>query len=101
MTRQKQRYTLSFKKEVLAYWQSSEESAAEVAGHFGVSENSLYKWRKQLGERPLGGGAETVEEELRRLRRENRRLKMQTEILKKTLGIISSADENAWSALRR
>lgn len=95
MTRQKQRYTVSFKKEVLAYWQSTDEAAKVVAGHFRISENSLYKWLQQLGERPLGGGAaESEQQELQRLRRENRRLRMQTEILKKTLGIISSTDNN-------
>ena len=41
-------YTEEFRKEVLAYWASSQESAKEVAGHFGVSENSLYHWRKKI-----------------------------------------------------
>ncbi len=33
MTRQKQRYTVSFKKEVLGYWQSTDEAAKVVAKH--------------------------------------------------------------------
>ena len=99
MARRKGRqYTKAFKEEVLAYWTSTGESAEEVASHFGISTWSLYQWRRQHIGRPLGGDGqpveETAEQELSRLRRENRRLRMQTEILKKTLGIISSASEN-------
>ncbi len=94
MARSSPTYTEEFKKEVLAYWASSQERAKEVADHFGVSEYSLYHWRKKYGTPRKGEVQESTEEELRRLRRENRRLLMRCEILKKTVGIFSEAPEN-------
>ena len=87
-------YTDEFKKEVLAYWASSQESTKEVAGHFGVSEYSLYHWRKKYGTPRKAELEESAEEELRRLRRENRQLRLRCEILKKTVGIFSEAPQS-------
>ena len=49
-------YTQEFKKEVLVYWANSEETAKQVAGHFGVSEYSLYHWRKKFATPRNGDG---------------------------------------------
>jgi transposase len=60
----------------------------------GISDGSLYTWRKQLaeqGEVAFGGkGHQTpADEELRQLRAENERLKMERDILKKAIAIES------------
>ena len=60
-------------------------SVAEAAKSLGVDPNSLRGWIKQLsdeaGSAPKGEGA--VQMELRRLRKENTRLLMERDILKK------------------
>lgn len=90
----KKRYDQEFKREVLAYMASTGESQEEVARHFGVSSNTLRYWQSRtevpLGAPKAGAANESADAELRRLRRENQRLQMQCEILKKTVGIFSS-----------
>ena len=66
--------------------QVGERSLREVAEEFGVSEDSVRRWVQQA-ERDQGrrqdGLRSTEREELIRLRRENRRLKQEREILSK------------------
>jgi transposase len=56
----------------------------------GIHRNLLYRWRKELmedGETAFPGQGKTsgTEEDMRRLRRENARLREEREILKKAL----------------
>ena len=67
-------------------------SYAEVAKDLGVNDGLLRNWRKKFedaGELPLTP-AGSVEEELKRLREENRRLKMEREILKKATAFFAN-----------
>jgi len=68
----------------------------EVAQELGITEWTLYRWRQQYGPRPgktvMAAGPRTLseaEEEVRRLRAENVRLREREIILKKSLGILS------------
>jgi transposase len=61
---------------------------AEVARRLGVCENNINRWVRQYRERdaktsPDGLSREQLEVELKRLRKENKRLEMEREILKK------------------
>lgn len=90
----KKTYPQEFRREVLAYLASAGESQEAVASRFGIPANTLRYWQSRA-EAPLGGpepGAanESPSAELQRLRRENRRLQLQCEILKKTVGIFSN-----------
>lgn len=60
-------------------------SLAEVAKDLGVSDTLLRNWKKKLMEQGLLREAppSSTEEELKRLREENRKLKMERDILKK------------------
>jgi transposase len=91
----KPRYSAEFKREVLAYRASTGEPPKQVADHFGISTNTLRTWQRRaqapLGAPEPGVASESPEAELHRLRRENRELQMRCEILKKTVGIFSSA----------
>ena len=66
--------------------QVGDRSLREVAKEFGISEDSVRRWVQQA-ERDRGtrrDGVSSVERgELVRLRRENRRLKMECELLSK------------------
>lgn len=68
------------------------QSYAEVAKDLGVKDGLLRNWRKKFeAEGVLNlSPATSVEEELRRLREENRRLKMEREILKKATAFFAN-----------
>jgi len=73
----------------------------DVAISLGMREGLLYRWRKEFyqkeGEVFSGSGVvstlqDAEKEELRRLRKENRDLKLERDILKKAVGIFSKND---------
>jgi transposase len=80
-------YTLEFKLEALRRVRGG-EAVRKVAREIGVPEQSLRNWVKAQAAGTLGGAEKgkpiTPEQmELSRLRAENARLRMETEILKK------------------
>ncbi len=79
-------YPKEFREKVVQLVQGGDRSQREVAEEFGISTNSVRRWVQQA-ERDQGSrqdGLRTSErEELSRLRRENRQLKMDREILSK------------------
>jgi transposase len=90
------RYPEEFKRDAVALVRSSEKSIPQLAGELGVSPQSLRNWVKQTqfdaGERRDGLTSEE-REELRRLRRENRRLVQEREILKKAAAFFATESE--------
>ena len=79
-------YPKEFREKVVQLVQGGDRSQREVAEEFGISTDSVRRWVQQA-ERDQGSrqdGLRTSErEELSRLRRENRQLKMDREILSK------------------
>ena len=79
-------YPQDFRDKVVKLVQVGDRSLREVAEEFGISIDSVRRWVQQA-ERDQGSrqdGLRSAErEELVRLRRENRRLKMEREILSK------------------
>ena len=79
-------YPKEFREKVVKLVQVGDRSTREVAEEFGISRDSVRRWVQQA-ERDQGSrqdGLRSAErEELVRLRRENRRLKMEREILSK------------------
>jgi transposase len=83
--RSKPPYPPEFRREALELLRLSGKPVSQIAKDLDVSEQTLYVWRRQAevdaGKRE---GLTTEErEELRALRKENRTLKMEKEILKK------------------
>jgi transposase len=79
-------YTKEFREEAVRLALEGRESRTELARELGVSVWTLREWVRKHKEQSGGrrpAGAETLEDENRRLRRENDRLKMERDILKK------------------
>ncbi len=77
------RYSAEFKDEAVALVTHQGYSVAEATNALNIHPNLIYKWR-QITE---NGGKEALDfderAELRKLRAENKKLKMEKEILKK------------------
>lgn len=78
-------YPVEFRERAIELYRSSGKSMEALAKELGISSTTLANWVKQsrvdAGERP--GIATEDREEVVRLRRENRRLEMENEILKR------------------
>lgn len=88
MNKQKRRkYTEDYKQEAVNLVVEQGYRVSEAARNLGINDNQLRRWIKErAGEtRPgAGTGKLTAEQkEIQRLREENKRLKMEREILKK------------------
>lgn len=78
------RYPASFKEEAVALVTEQGYTVIEAAKSLGIRPNQLYDWKAKL-EAERSGEALSVDEreELKRLRKENKELRMEKEILKK------------------
>ena len=87
MTKRKRRkYSNEFKEEAVKLVTEQGYGISEAARNLGVNANMLGRWKSEIeraeGDSSLGGVAD-LQAELKRLRKENRRLKLEREILKK------------------
>jgi transposase len=94
MVSKRRRFTREFKIETARLLTGSDQPVAEVARDLDIHPNTLHKWVRQYGENPEeafpGKGKQTSDaEELSRLKRENQRLRMERDILKKAMAIFS------------
>ena len=77
-------YPTEFKKETLALIKEQGYTVKEAAEAAGIQEQLIYKWQKALDSASNDDSLTSDErQELLKLRRENKRLKMEQEILKK------------------
>jgi transposase len=90
MVQKRRTFSRDFKVEAVRLVEEENRPVNEVAEQLGIHPGLLYKWRKayiteQEAAFPGQGRAAGPEEELRRLRRENARLREEREILKKAV----------------
>lgn len=85
MPRSKPPYPPEFRREALELLRVSDKPISQVAKDLGVAEQTLYVWRRkaQIDQGEREGLSSDEHEELRRLRKENRTLQMEKDILKK------------------
>ncbi len=98
MTSKRRTYTREFKVEAVRLVTEDGCSIREAAESLGVSTNAVRTWRKQLENEadnafPGKGRISSRDEQLRRLQKENRRLRMERDILKKATAFFAS-DQN-------
>ena len=84
--RRRRSFTPEFKAEIVGLCQQGDRSVSQVAKDFDLTETAVREWVKQA-ERDAGtrsdGLTSTGQQELARLRRENRQLREDVEILKR------------------
>jgi transposase len=84
----RRQYTKEFKKEAIELVTRQNYKVSQAASSLGISRNILDRWRREYLAQDQnafpGSGHQTPElAELNRLREENRKLRMEREILKK------------------
>jgi transposase len=88
MGKPRRTFTREFKVEAVKLVTEQGRSFAEAAASLGIAESLLRKWNKDLDAQgdqafPGQGHLPALEDELRRLRAENKRLHWERDILKK------------------
>jgi transposase len=85
--RRRRSFTPEFKAEVVELCQRGDRSVGQVSRDFDLTETAVREWVRQAerdsGEREDGGLTGSERQELAQLRRENRRLREDVEILKR------------------
>lgn len=94
MARRRRSYTSEFKTDAVKLITEKGYSVAEASRSLDVGETLLRSWMAALREKgpdafPGNGRLPAHEEELRRLRAENKRLLMECEILKKATALFA------------
>ena len=106
----RRKFDQTFKREAVQNWLSSGKSAEVIAQELGLHANRLYAWKKRFAPADAGGktaaGAKPgsvadLQARLEAAQRENRHLREQRDILKKTLGILSEPSWNATNGSTR
>ena len=100
--RKYKRHGENFKRPAVELWLQGGKSVEQIATELGISTQSLKQWKKQLAALPVTGpgqrSVQQLEEENRRLKRELHGALRRCDILKKTLGILSTPNDGGLSA---
>jgi transposase-like protein len=90
----RRQFSPEFKDEALRMVKQSDDSLAKIARDLGLSRATLRNWVAKAAE-PMSKDAltETERAELARLRRENRQLQMERDILKKATAFFARQSE--------
>src|ERR1043166_9561560 len=95
-------FTPEFKAEIVELCQHGDRSIGQVARDFDLTETAVREWVRQAerdaGTRGDGGLTSAERQELAALRRENRRLRGDVEILKRATAFF--AKETRWTWIR-
>ena len=90
----KNKYTKEFKLGAVKLVTEQGYTQAEAAKNLGVDAKNLSRWVSELKKDKLGCSSQTIltaeQEELYRLRKENKRLQMERDILKKAAAFFAN-----------
>jgi len=83
-TRKRRNYTEDFKRDAVALVTEQDYKTTEAARSLGIGDNLIRRWKREFEEEASGTRLGADErEELKRLRKEIRLLRMEKDILKK------------------
>jgi len=106
----RRKFDETFKREAVNNWLASGKSAEVIAQELGINSNRLYAWKQRFAPTDAGGKAAAgakpgtpadLQAQLNAALRENRHLREQRDILKKTLAILSEPSPNAMNGFTR
>jgi len=88
MPTKRQKHTREYKIEAVRLSRDGTRSVAETANALGIRADQLYRWRREFEQDGVAafagnGNIKSTDEELHRLRRENKRLTEERDFLKK------------------
>jgi transposase len=95
MAEKRRQYTEEFKQEAIRLVTEQGYGESETARNLGINAHMLGRWKRECDRNgsaafPGNGRMASAQEELQRLRDENKRLRMERDILKKALGFFAS-----------
>ena len=95
MAEKRRQYTEEFKREAIRLVTEQGYSVSETARNLGINAHMLGRWKREFDMQgstafPGHGRMASAQEELPRLRDENKRLRMERDILTKALGFFAS-----------
>ena len=95
MAEKRRNYGEEFKQDAVRLVTEQGYGVAETARNLGINTNMLGRWKREMEAKhhtafPGNGHVSPEKEELHRLRDENKRLRMERDILKKALGYFAS-----------
>jgi transposase len=94
MAEKRNTYTREFKVEAVRLLETSGKPGHEIEKELGIGSGQVYRWRAQLaqegsGLRAFPGNGKPRDEELATLRKENKNLREERDILRKAVAIFS------------
>ena len=98
MTQKRKHYSKQFKTDAVKLVTEQGFDVSEAARNLGIHHSSLRRWKRQLesdGNQafPGKGNLSAEKQELDRLRKENKRLRMEREILKKATAFFAKESQ--------
>ena len=94
MAEKRNTYTREFKLEAVRQLETSGKPGHEIEKDLGIGSGQIYRWRVQLAQEGSGlkafpGNGKPRDEELAALRKENKDLREERDILRKAVAIFS------------
>jgi len=93
---ERKKYSREFKEEAVRLLETSGKNGHEIEKDLGIGSGQIYRWRVQLAQEATGSGLRAFpgkgkprDEELAELRRENKNLREERDILRKAVAIFS------------
>lgn len=88
MAKTNKRYDEEYKKNIVSLVENG-KSIADIEREYGISRKNIYNWKYKYGTIVTPSGETTTNDDLNKLKKENKLLKEENEILKKAVAIFT------------
>ncbi len=82
------RYDEDYKKNIVKLVENG-KSISDIEHEYGISRKNIYNWKYKYGKIITSDGTETNNDEILKLKKRNRELEQEVEILKKAVAIFT------------